>query len=123
MMKEEEARIRILTEIAQESDPRVLQHKEELRLKQEKIKAEREVRPKALLQFEEVQSAIYPQEQRLSKVREQERIALEKQRKEDEEREQEEQRYEASSTIQSRNHYASTGKNSRERTEKGKRSS
>lgn len=43
MMKEEEARIRVLTEIAYDYDPRVLQHKEELRLKQEQIKAEREV--------------------------------------------------------------------------------
>ncbi len=43
MIAEEAARIRVLTEIAYDYDPRVLQHKEELRLKQEQIKLEREV--------------------------------------------------------------------------------
>lgn len=43
MQAEEAARIRVLTEIAYDYDPRVLQHKEELRLKQEQIKLEREV--------------------------------------------------------------------------------
>jgi len=42
MMAEEAARIRILTEIAYSRDPRVIQHKEELRQIEERIKAEKE---------------------------------------------------------------------------------